>query len=334
MKIKILNGLLLATALTLSAFSPVGSGYAIAQESPAGSNSAAAQEAAQAPAAIDTLAPVVNAKAETVDASPALWVVKDADTTVYLFGTIHLLKPGLSWFDGGLKTAFDQSDQLVLELPDGSDQKAQELFGKLAIDTSGKSLRDKLTENDRAIYDAAMKQLGLPEASFDPLDPWAAGLTMQLLALTKAGFTPGSGAESILTSSAKAAKKPILGLETVQYQLGLFDKLPETTQIRFLVEGAKDLEGGNKLIDQLVESWSAGDSEKLAALINEGLSGELLLADRLLTQRNANWAAWINKRMQKPGTVFIAVGAGHLSGTTSVPHLLTAYGLNAARVNH
>jgi uncharacterized protein len=320
MKIKILNGLLLATALTLSAISPVGSSYAAAQEN-------------QPAPSIDSVAPVVNAKVETVDANPALWVIKDADTTIYLFGTVHILKPGLSWFDGGLKEAFDKSDQLVMELKDGEEKKAQELFSKLAIDTSGKPLRQKLTDADRALYDAAMKQLGVPEASFDPLDPWAAGLTMQLMSMSKAGFAPGNGAESILTSSAKQAKKPIIGLETIEFQLETFDSLPEATQIRFLIDGAKDLDAGNKILDELVAHWAAGDPEKLALLINAGLS-DPLLADRLLTQRNANWARWIAKRMDKPGTIFVAVGAGHLSGNASVPYLLTAYGLNATRVNH
>lgn len=326
MKMKIINGFLLAAALAISALTPVGPSIAAAQE--------AAQKTGQSPAAIDSLAPVANPKTESVDANPALWVVKDADTTIYLFGTVHVLKPGLSWFDGGLKDAFDKSQQLVLELPEGSEQQAQELFGKLAIDTSGKALRSKLTGADRAIYDAAMKQLGVPEASFDPLDPWAAGLTMQLMSLTKAGFTPGSGAESILTSAAKAAKKPVIGLETIEYQLTLFDSLPEATQIRFLIEGAKDLDAGNKLLDELVAHWAAGDPEKLGSLINDGIAGELVLTDRLLTQRNANWARWIAKRMDRPGTIFIAVGAGHLSGTTSVPYLLTAYGLTATRVAH
>jgi uncharacterized protein len=318
-----LNGLLFATALTLSTFSPIGSSYASAQES------------TPAPATtIDTVAPVVNAKVETVDATPALWMVKDEDTTVYLFGTVHVLKPGLSWFDGGLKEAFDKSGQLVMELGDGEDKKAQELFGKFAIDKSGKPLRQKLTDADRSYYDAAMKQLGVPENGFDPLDPWAAGLTMQLMSMTKAGFAPGNGAESILTSAAKQSKKPIIGLETMEYQLGLFDALPETAQIRFLIESAKDLDGGNKMLDELVGHWAAGDPEKLAQVMNEGLSMEPMLADKLLTQRNANWARWINKRMDKPGTIFVAVGAGHLSGTTSVPYLLTAYGLEATRVNH
>ena len=320
MRTGILNTLLMATALSLSAFSPIGSSRALAQES-------------EAPAALDELAPVEPKKIKTVDADPALWVVKDDDTTIYLFGTIHVLKPGFSWFDEGVKAAFDKSDSLVLELVPPPQAEMTALFSKLAIDKSGKTLRSKMDGEDKAKYETAMKALGIPVASFDALDPWAAAVTMQVIAMSKAGFSPTDGAETVLTSAAKQAKKPITGLETAEYQLGLFDALPQDTQIRFLIDGSTDLEAGKEGLDLLVSAWAKGDPEGLAKLMNEGLTDRLLF-ERLLTQRNANWARWINKRMAKPGTVFIAVGAGHLSGTTSVPQMITAYGLKATRVNY
>jgi len=316
MRTGILNGLLMATALSLSAFSPMSISHALAQES-------------EAPAALDELAPVKPKKIKTVDADPALWVVKDDDTTIYLFGTVHILKPGLSWFDEGVKAAFDKSDMLVLELVTPPQAEMAALFSKLGIDKSGKTLRSKMNDEDKAKYEAAMKALGIPVASFDPLDPWAAAITMQVIAMTKAGFSPGSGAETVLTSAAKQAKKPIIGLETAAYQLGLFDNLPEENQIRFLIDGSTDLEAGKEGLNQLISAWAGGDPEGLAKLMNEGLTDRLLF-EKLLTQ----WAHWINKRMAKPGTVFVAVGAGHLSGTTSVQHLIAAYGLTATRVNY
>ena len=322
MKNKIIKKLLLAAAFTFTALSPLGTAKAQDEIT-----------SAELDAKLDELARVENAKVPTVDADPALWVVKDADTTIYLFGTVHVLKPGLEWFDEGVKEAFDKSDVLVMELPDGADQEAAALFGKIGVDQSGKSLRSKLSDADRKIYEAALQQLGLPEASLDPFDPWAAAVTMQFLSLQKAGYQPGSGAESILTSAAKQAKKPIEGLETAEYQLGVFDNLPEESQIRFLIEGARDMDAGTKALAGLIAAWAAGNPEKLAQMMNAGLTDPKLF-EALLTQRNANWASWINKRMDKPGTVFIAVGAGHLSGSTSVPQMITAYGLQAERVNY
>ena len=265
------------------------------------------------------------------DVDPALWVVKDEDTTVYLFGSVHLLKPGLGWFDDGVKAAFDSSDQLVLELVEPPAAEAQALFGKLAMDQQGKTLRSKMTDADRAVYEAAMGKLGLPAAAFDPFEPWAAAVTLSLVAMQKSGFDPNSGVEKQLTAAAKGSNKPIAGLETMEFQFGVFDTLPETEQITFLVETAKLIDEVASTTDKMVAMWASAETESLGQLMNEGLTSRTLY-DALLTKRNANWAKWISARMAKPGVTFMAVGAGHLAGPTSVQNLLPAYGLNATRV--
>ena len=298
-------------------------------------NMASAQDAPDAaidPASLNELTPVGSGP-PTVDADPALWVVKDKDTTIYLFGTVHILKPNLGWFDEAVKTAFDASDTLVLELVQPPADKMQKLFIDLAIDKSGKTLRSKMNDEDRVKYDAAMAKLGLPITQFDPFDAWAAAVTLQLVTLSKDGFDPGSGAESVITSAATQAKKEIIGLETAEYQLGIFDTLPEEKQIRFLIDGSSDLDKGKEVMNSLVDSWASGNVNGLAKLMNDGLTDPVLY-DRLLTQRNANWAKWIKERMARPGTVFVAVGAGHLGGKTSVQKLLKKQKLKAKRVNY
>jgi uncharacterized protein YbaP (TraB family) len=265
------------------------------------------------------------------DVDPALWVVKDEDTTVYLFGSVHLLKPGLGWFDDGVKTAFDSSDQLVLELVEPPAAEVQALFGKFAMDQQGKTLRSKMNDADRAVYEAAMGKLGIPAPAFDPLEPWAAGITLSVVAMQKSGFDPNSGVEKQLTAAAKVSNKPIAGLETMEFQLSLFDTLPEAEQITFLVETAKLIDEVASTTDKMVDMWASAETESLGQLMNEGLTSRTLY-DALLTKRNANWAKWISARMAKPGVTFIAVGAGHLAGPTSVQNLLPAYGLSATRV--
>ncbi|WP_397577196.1 TraB/GumN family protein [Sphingorhabdus sp.] len=274
-----------------------------------------------------TEAPAVTVK----DVDPALWVVKDEDTTVYLFGSVHLLKPGLGWFDDGVKTAFDSSDQLVLELVEPPAAEVQALFGKLAMDQQGKTLRSKMNDADRAVYEAAMGKLGIPAPAFDPLEPWAAGITLSVVAMQKSGFDPNSGVEKQLTAAAKVSNKPIAGLETMEFQLGLFDTLPEAEQITFLVETAKLIDEVASTTDKMVAMWASAETESLGQLMNEGLTSRTLY-DALLTKRNANWTKWISARMAKPGVTFMAVGAGHLAGPTSVQNLLPAYGLSATRV--
>ena len=285
----------------------------------------------EAPASVEALDPVKADAAAVKDVDPALWVVKDADTTIYLFGSVHILKPGLGWFNDGVKTAFDASDQLVLELVELPAAEVQAMFGKFAMDQKGKALRSKMNDADRAVYEAAMGKLGIPAAAFDPFEPWAAAMTLSLLAMQKSGFDPNSGVEKQLTAAANITKKPIAGLETMEFQLGVFDTLAETEQVQFLVETAKDIDDAGATMDKMVDLWAAPDPEKLGALMNEEMTSRVLF-DALLTKRNANWAKWISARMAKPGVTFIAVGAGHLAGPTSVQALLPAYGLNATRV--
>jgi uncharacterized protein len=279
----------------------------------------------------DPLKPVTVAPVANVDVDPALWVVRDADTTIYLFGTVHVLRPGLGWFDDGVKAAFDASDSMVIELKESSAKESAAIMADLSIDKSGRSIRQKLQQDDLPGYEAAVAKLGLPHASLDPLDPWAVAINLYYAGLILNGYDMTSGVEVQLKAAAKASRKPVLGLETVRGQLSLFDNLPEDVQLRYVTETAKALDEIVPQTDRLVSLWGAGDADEVGAIINEGFKGTELM-EPLLTRRNANWARWIQRRMGQPGTVFMAVGAGHLAGPVSVQNLLAAYNLTADRV--
>ena len=273
--------------------------------------------------------------AATTDADPALWVVKDADTTIYLFGTVHVLKPGLSWFDEAVKTAFDKSDELMLEivLPDDQAEMAKVMM-PLAIDQTGKTLSSRLDADQLKAYQAAMANVGLPVGQFDIFEPWFPAITLSVLPLTKLGYDPEQGAEKLLTGHAKKAGKPVAGLETLGEQLGFFDALPETQQVAFLNSVVKDLDKLGPQLDKMVLLWAKGDPDGLAVTMNESMAATPELAKTLLWDRNARWADQLKARMDKPGTVFVAVGAGHLAGEKSVQDYLKARGLTAKRVRY
>ena len=277
----------------------------------------------------------VAAAPATQKIDPALWVVKDKDTTIYLFGTVHVLKPGLSWFDGAVKDAFDKSDQLMLEmvLPEDQAEMAGVMI-PLAMDQSGKTLSSRLTADERKAYEAAMTGIGLPPAQFDAFKPWFAAMTLSVLPLTKLGYDPEQGAEKQLTAFAKTANKPIGGFETLAEQLGFFDTLPEASQVSFLNSVVRDIDKLGPTLDKMVVLWGKGDPDALAASLNESLADTPELAHALLYKRNERWADQIKTRMDKPGTVFVAVGAGHLAGQHSVQDYLKARGLKAKRVKY
>ncbi|MBL9071291.1 MAG: TraB/GumN family protein [Sphingopyxis sp.] len=274
----------------------------------------------------------VKAAAVTT-AKPAIWSVSDDDTTVYLFGSVHVLKPGLSWFDGAVKQAFDKSDEMVLELvlPEDQSEVAKTTFS-MAADTSGKTLPQKLDPEALKAYQTVVTGLGLPANAFDSFKPWFAAITLSVLPLTKLGYDPEQGVEKQLTAAAKRAGKPISGFETLEEQLGFFDTLPETQQVAFLNSTVKDIDKLGPTLDRMVVLWSKGDPKALAAEMNDSMKATPELTKTLLWDRNARWADQIKARMDKPGTVFVAVGAGHLAGEHSVQDYLKARGLKAKRV--
>lgn len=275
------------------------------------------------------------AAAATIPADPALWVVKDKDTTIYLFGTIHVLKPGLSWFDAAVKQAFDKSDQLILEIPLPDQATAQKVLLPLAVDTSGKPLTGKLPEDKRAIYAKAMTSLGLAPAAFDQFQPWFAAISMTQVAVMKAGYNPENGVERQLDLAAKAENKPVTGLETLEQQLGYFHDLPEKDQIAFLASSAAEIGDTDSKLGEMIGDWAKGDPDHLGALLNDDIASEPHLYQVLLTDRNARWTDWIHERLKQPGTIFIAVGAGHLAGPNSVQAQLAAkYHVQAQRISY
>lgn len=288
--------------------------------------SALAQTAAPA------TAPATTAPVTTLKADPALWVVSDADTTIYLLGTVHVLKPGTEWLDGGVKAAYDKSSEIVLELIAPEPAAQQAAVAKFAIDPDGPPLREKLTPELRVRYETAAAALGLPAPALEKFQPWFVTTLLSLTAMGKAGYDAESGVERQITAAAKRDGKPLSGLETMEEQLGFFASLAEPTQIALLDTTLTQLPDLNTVFGAMVGAWAKGDPDALAKLMNQSLSLSPELVKVLLTDRNARWAKWIDDRLDTPGTVFVAVGTGHLAGKGSVQDFLKARKLKAKRI--
>jgi uncharacterized protein YbaP (TraB family) len=282
----------------------------------------AAPALAQAPAA-----------APLADADPALWVVKDKDTTIYLFGTFHMLDGKQDWFNDEVKTAFDASGEVVLEAIIPEDPAAiMPLIQKYAVDPSGKTLSSKLSPDVKAKYDKELASAGIPALAFDALEPWFAAMALTQVATQKLGLKGEHGPETIFTKAAKAGGKPVGELEGMEFQLNLFDKMPEAQQVAFLGETLDSMDKMGELLTPMVTAWGKGDTDGLVKIMNEGIDDDPALYDLIFTKRNAAWAEWVDNRLDTPGTVFVAVGAGHLAGKNSVQELLDQRGIKSARV--
>lgn len=257
------------------------------------------------------------------DADPALWVVKDEDTTIYLFGTVHVLKPGMRWFDEGVREAFDASDEVVLEIAKPDPQAIAALTAQLGA-RGGPPFAPEV--------DAAAQQLGMAKGEIDRMEPWLAALTLSRLAVVKAGYGSENGVEAALSSAAEKAGKPVKALESARGQLMLLDGLPGAAQSAMLDATVKELPGAGERLERFVTAWGAGDAETVGAEMNRMAQAAPEIAEVLVARRNARWADWVAARMARPGTVFVAVGAGHLAGKGSVQALLAEKGLKAERV--
>jgi uncharacterized protein YbaP (TraB family) len=275
----------------------------------------------------------VSAKTAAVQsfARPALWMVKRGEATIYLFGTVHALPANVNWLHGAVEQAFKNSNSLVTEIIEKSPEDMRKIVFEKAILPEGKLLRDDLPESTRRVFEKALKNSGLPVESFDHFRPWYAAVALSTLPLMKSGFDPANGVDSKLSAMAQAEGRPHEALETAEYQLGLFNTLPIDLQKSYLKEVATGAPHIASDLGAMIAAWKAGNAPRLAKLMNAD-EKDARLAETLLIGRNRNWAGWIKDRLGKPGTVFVAVGAGHLAGRGSVQDQLKAMGITAIRV--
>ncbi len=268
---------------------------------------------------------------------PALWVVKDADTTIYLFGTVHALPHGMEWLEGPLAAALDSSDELVSEIVDPDPAAMQSAVLTMAMLPAGQNLRGLLDPAQKSKFEAALTGLGLAKDAFDRFKPWYAAVALATLPLLREGLTMEDGVEAALaarparTGPGLAGKRPRTALETAQFQLGLFDSLPLANQLNYLSSVMDALPAMKTDTATMIAEWGLGHPDKLADLL-DAEEDDPLIMDRLVTQRNKTWATWIHARLARPGTVFVAVGAGHLAGEQSVQHQLAGQGITTTRV--
>ena len=266
--------------------------------------------------------------------APALWSVSDADTTVYLFGTIHLLPEKTNWRTEKFDAAVTGSQELVVEtiIDEKNPMQLMSVLAKLGMSPGLPPIAERVPPAKRAALAEAIKKSGIPPAAFDGMETWTAAFMLLGNQYRDLGLKSDEGVESVLRSSFTTQGKPIGELETNAEQLGFFDTLPEHAQ-RQLLEGAIESTGDTrKEFAGMLTSWTKGDVAAIARSFNRDLAGSPELASALIKRRNANWSKWIEQRMTKPGQIMIAVGAGHLAGPGSVVDLLQREGYKVRRV--
>lgn len=266
-------------------------------------------------------------------AEPAIWAVRDRDSTVFLFGTIHVMKPGTNWRSPRFEEAFKGADQLILEVENPEDQAAVLPLIREHGLSPDRPLSLLLSAEDLTRLDGAAKSVGLSAAQLDPMRPWLASLSLAAAPLRRAGYDPASGIDPVLRTDALAAGMTITGLETLDQQVRLLAGFPEEGQLAYLLRSLDDFDDGAAQLERLVEAWLAGN---VLAIEQIGLRPIREVGERvyqaLLVERNRAWADRISLILDGTGTAFIAVGALHLAGEDSVQRILENRGLTVERI--
>lgn len=261
-------------------------------------------------AAIATAAPAQPAAVPNAD--PALFAVGDADTTIYIFGTFHALDGRSEWFNDRVRTAFDNSGELILEtlVPEGPGPVAPSAARGPASPLRNMSVT--------------------PSASF------LATTRMAIDAGRSQGMKVGYGADMVLRQAAEMTGKRVEGLETLESQLNMFARMPAPAATspkagRRIDDGA--MESLSRSMLEMQTSWNRGEQGVFVRMLDQLRAASPDTYRMLFTERNSRWADWIAARMQTPGTVFVAVGAGHLAGKDSVLVRLAEMGIESERLN-
>ncbi len=267
-------------------------------------------------------------------ARPALWRVSDPDTSIYLFGTFHMLPQDYQWQTPAIRRAVAKSSDLTVEtlIDEQHPETMLAELTRIGFDPTLPPLASRISPALRPQLTAAIAASGLTSAYLDKMKTWMAAFTLVQLQFKALGLKGEAGVEPNLRRAFETAGKPVGQLETNAEQLSFFDTLSRDAQRAFL-EGA--ITDPGKMHDEfgdMLRSWTAGDVPGIARSFNADLADSPELRTALLTRRNQNWSRWIERRLAQPGTTMVAVGAGHLAGDDSVIAMLQRDGYKVQRV--
>lgn len=266
-------------------------------------------------------------------AEPALWAIKDQDSTIYLFGTVHVLKPDTQWRSAKIDKALAASGDLTLEIVGGDDPALmQPLMLKYGLDPAN-PLSTKISPETFKHATELAQGGGMPPQMLNQMRPWLAAVSLTMLPVIKAGYDPRSGVEQVLAKEVKAAGKPSNAFETAEQQMRFFADLPAKTEADFLSATLDDVDEGVGKIDKMVAAWAAGDMPALEAeFVSEMKRDYPELYELLIVKRNDDWAKQLKTKLAGSGVSFVAVGSGHLVGPDSVQAQLAKLGIKAERL--
>ena len=262
----------------------------------------------------------------------ALWEVSDASgPRAWIFGTVHALPKGTSWQRPAIGAALQQSDRLVLEIAeDINPDIAGKALARLAVTPGLPPPSQRIDEKFRGDLQSTFQRLGLRDQSFPDQESWAIALQIAAIAGEKNGVHAADGVEPELRRL--AGNRPVIGLETIDAQFGMFDTLPQPQQKTLLEQTVVEVASREDEERDLLALWLKGDDLGIGRESEKGFLADAVLRDVLLTRRNQAWVKQVEAILDAGGRPFIAVGAAHVAGPQGLPALLAARGWTVRRV--
>ena len=287
---------------------------------------------AQAQAAADDRSVLPAARSAP---NPALFVARDADSTMYLFGTLHVLIPGDAWSTPAIELALAQSEEIwtEVELSPVGMADAQRLMRARGMAPDDEPLSGRLTPEQAQRLDATLQTYGVSRQAIERMRPWLAALTLSLAPVMRAGYDPAAGVDRGIGAMGGVQGKKMRAFETAEQQVDLLAGLSERLQMQLLLESMDEAARAATMVDALAAAWLQGDLETLAGLVNDDMRRAYPeLFEVLFVRRNEAWVATLLQEFAGSGTDFVAVGAGHLLGAEGLVERLRAEGVRVERV--
>jgi uncharacterized protein len=271
----------------------------------------------------------------TAHAGSPVWAIHGDHNTVYLAGSVHLLKAGDSKLPPAFDHAYSGSKAIVMELAIDKVDPMQTATWMMehGMLKEGTTLRSVIGEDRYRRVSAESERLGVPMEAADMLEPWALGLQLLELQYMQLGFDPQEGVEQQLQHRAQADGKPISGLETMDDQLGVLQGMSYPDQAKFLDLVVTEMHDVESETQSVVTAWRNGDSAKLAALLSDEYKSFPALYRLLVSDRNKRWIPQIEKLLHENQDYFVVVGALHLVGDGGLLELMRRDGFKAESLN-
>jgi len=275
-----------------------------------------------------TLALIVIALATGTMAKSCLWKVTSKTGTLYLQGSIHILKADSHPLAPAIEDAYAASDTLVLEvdMSEMSSQETQQRIMAKAMVPGTETLQQALDEVTYQKLNAACDRAGLPIAALAQFKPWFATMTLTLTQLQKMGFESRYGLDSYFSGKAGDDGKKVIGLESVDFQIELLDSLSKENPNDFVTRALADLAVIEEDVDSLVKAWETGDIDALGALMSKSFEGYPDLYKTFVLDRNERWLKTLCGLLKTSETYMVVLGAGHLSEKGGLLELLKQKG--------